>query len=190
MSQRRGPIPACGVGDPGGSDRLAVASTSHRSIALALPGYFEPTFSASWFVLRALGRIQLLTRQNDVRVSLGKYCAYLSILLVTEMHDIGGRHFGDLGWSLEFVPRPMTDTRRPEWSTKLAQNIHFHCDNSRLNVSIPDNSINFVSVSSEQLFVHLREKARLITDDTERNDIVTRLDELQKAQGSPLLCVS
>jgi hypothetical protein len=105
------------------------------------------------------------------------------------MHDIGGRQFGGLGCSLEFVPRPMTDSK-PEWSTKLAQNVHLHSDNSRFNVSRPDNSTNFVSVSSEQLFVHLREKARSITDDTERNDIVTWLDELQKAQGSPLLRVS
>jgi hypothetical protein len=76
----------------------------------------------------------------------------------------------------------MTDSK-PEWSTKLAQDVHFHRDNSRPNVSSTDNSINFVSVSNEQLFVHLREKARSITDDSERNDIVTRLDELRKAQG-------
>jgi len=101
------------------------------------------------------------------------------------MRDIGGRHFGDLGRSLELVPRPMTDSK-PEWSTKLGQNVHFHSDNSRLNVSSTDNSTNIVSVSSEQLLVHLREKARSITDDTERNHIVTRLDELQKAQGSAL----
>jgi hypothetical protein len=78
---------------------------------------------------------------------------------------------------------------KPEWSAKLAQNVHFQSYNSRLNVSSPDNSTNFVSVSSKQLFVHLREKACSIADDTERNDIVTRLDELQKAQGSPC-CVS
>jgi hypothetical protein len=94
-----------------------------------------------------------------------------------------------LGCNLEFVPRPMTDSK-PEWSTKLAQNAHLHSDNSRLNLSSPDKSTNFVSLSSEQLFVHLREKARSITDDTERNDIVIRLDELQKAQGSLLLRVS
>jgi hypothetical protein len=105
------------------------------------------------------------------------------------MHNIGGRHFGGPENSLELVPRPATDSK-PEWSTKLAQNVHLHSDNSRLNVSSPDSSTNFVSVSSEQLFVHLREKARSITDDTERNDIVTRLDELQKAQGSPLLRAS
>jgi hypothetical protein len=105
------------------------------------------------------------------------------------MHDIGGRHFGDLGCTLEFVPRPITELKS-EWSTKLAQNVHLHSDNSRLNVSSSGNSTNFVSVSNEQLFVQLREKARSITDDTERNDIVTRLDVLQKAQGSPVLCVS
>ena len=76
----------------------------------------------------------------------------------------------------------MTDSK-PEWSTKLAQDVHFHGDNSRLNVRSTDNSVNFVSVSNEQLFVHLREKARSIADDFERNNIVTRLDELEKAQG-------
>jgi hypothetical protein len=76
---------------------------------------------------------------------------------------------------------------KPEWSTKLAQNVNLQSYNSRLNVSGP---VNFVSVSSKQLFAHLREKACSITDDTERNEIVTRLEELQKAQGSPLLRVS
>jgi hypothetical protein len=79
MSQRRGSrerflLVAC---DPGGSNRLAVGSTCHRSIALT--------------VLRAPSRNQLLTRHNYIRVSLTKYCAYLSVLLVTEMQEIGGR---------------------------------------------------------------------------------------------------
>jgi hypothetical protein len=71
----------------------------------------------------------------------------------------------------------------PEWSTKLAQNVLFHGGNFRLNASRTDSS-NVASVSNEQLFAHLREKARSITDVAERNDIVTRLDKLQKAQGS------
>ena len=99
------------------------------------------------------------------------------------MLNIGRRHFGDLGCSLEIMPRPMTDSE-PEWSTKLAQNVHFHGGNFRLNASGTDNSTNVVSVSNEQLFVHLQEKARSITDVAERNDIVKRLDKLQKAQGS------
>jgi len=67
---------------------------------------------------------------------------------------------------------------------ELAQNVHFHGGNFRLNASSTGNSTNVVSVSNEQLFVHLREKARSITDVAERDDIVTRLDKLQKAQGS------
>jgi hypothetical protein len=76
----------------------------------------------------------------------------------------------------------MTDSE-PEWSTKLAQNVLFHGGNFRHNASSTDSS-NVASVSNEQLFAHLREKARSITDVAERNDIVTRLDKLQKAQGS------
>lgn len=103
--------------------------------------------------------------------------------MVTEMLDIGRRHFGDLGCGLEIMPRPMTDSEL-EWSTKLAQNVHFPGGNFRLNLSGTYNSTNVVSVSNEQLFVHLQEKARSITDVAERNDIVKRLDRLQKAQGS------
>ena len=121
--------------------------------------------------------------KDYVRVSPSKYCTYLSVLLVTELLDIGRRHSGDLGCSLEIMPRPMTDSD-PEWSTQLAQNVHFHGGNFRLNASSIDNSTSVVSVSNEQLFVHLQEKARSITDVAERNDIVTRLDKLQKAQGS------
>ena len=78
----------------------------------------------------------------------------------------------------------MTDSE-PEWSTKLAQN-HFHGGNFRLNLSSTDNSTNVVSVSNEQLLVHLQEKARSITDVAERNEMVTRLDKLRKAQGQDL----
>ena len=99
------------------------------------------------------------------------------------MLNIGRRHFGDVGSSLEIMPRPRTDSEL-EWSRKLAQNVHFHDGNFCLNASGTDNSTNVVSVSKEQLFVHLQEKARSITDVAERNDIVKRLDKLQKAQGS------
>ena len=71
------------------------------------------------------------------------------------------------------MPRPVTDSE-PEWSTKLDQNVLFHGGNFRLNASSTDSS-NVASVSNEQLFAHLREKARSITDVAERNDIVTRL---------------
>ena len=101
------------------------------------------------------------------------------------MLHIGRRHSGGLGCSLEIMPRPVTDSG-PEGSTKLAQNVHFHGGNFRRNASSTDNSGNVVSVSHEQLFVHLQEKARSIPDVAERNDIVKRLDKLQKAQGGIL----
>jgi hypothetical protein len=81
------------------------------------------------------------------------------------------------------MPRPVTDSE-PEWSTKLAQNVHFHGGNLRLNANSTDNSTNVVSVSNKQRFVNLQEKAGSIRDLAERHDIVTGLDKLQKAQGS------
>jgi len=79
-----GTIPACGIGDPGGSNRRALDSTSHRSIALTFR-VFRACFLRE-LVRRALGRNQLLTHRNYVRVSLSKYCTYLSVLLAIEMH--------------------------------------------------------------------------------------------------------
>jgi len=88
------------------------------------------------------------------------------------------------GSNLELVPRPISDTE-PDWSRKVAQNIHIHGDNSRLNVNSTDNSTNIVSESKEeQLFVQMQEAARSVTDDTEREDVVSLLAELQKAHGS------
>ena len=77
----------------------------------------------------------------------------------------------------------MTDSE-PEWSTKLAKNVHFYGENVRFNAGCTYNSTNIFSVSNEQLFVHLRAKAHSITDVAERNEIVARLDKLQKAQAS------
>ena len=95
------------------------------------------------------------------------------------MLDIGRRHFGDLGCSLEIMPRPMTDSE-PEWSTKLAQNVHFHGGNFRLNASSTDNSANVVSVSKGTAIRPFAGAGSF----AERNDIVTGPDKLQKAQGS------
>lgn len=71
----------------------------------------------------------------------------------------------------------------------LAQNVLFPGGNFRFSPNSTDSS-NFVSLSNEQLFVHLREKARSVTDVAERDEIVTRLDRLQKAQGGFLRRVS
>ena len=79
------------------------------------------------------------------------------------------------------VPIPMTGSE-PEWSTKLAQNVHLFGNNFRFSAGGTYNSTTVVSISNEQLLVHLRAKARSITDVVERNEIATRLNRLQKAQ--------
>ena len=56
MSERRGiagTIPACGIGDPGGSNRRALDSTSHRSIALTFR-VFRARFLRELFRLEGL----------------------------------------------------------------------------------------------------------------------------------------
>ena len=87
------------------------------------------------------------------------------------------------GCNLELVPRPISDSE-PERSAELAQNIHFHGDNARLNVNSTDNSTNIASIANEQLFVQMQDTARSISNETERNEIVARLHELEKARGS------
>jgi hypothetical protein len=86
------------------------------------------------------------------------------------------------GCNLELVQRPMTNAEaRP---TAMTQNFHLHGDNPRINVNSTDNSTNIASASYGLLFVQMREKASAIADETERKDIVARVDELEKARGS------
>ena len=47
-----------------------------------------------------------------------------------------------------------------------------------------DNSVNITSVSGDELFVQLREAVRSIGDDSERNGILSKLDQLEKAKDS------
>ena len=53
------------------------------------------------------------------------------------------------GCNLELIPDPATNAdRRP---TTLPHTVHFHGDNSRLNINSADNSTNVVSFSETQL---------------------------------------
>ena len=88
----------------------------------------------------------------------------------------------ELGCNLELVPTPTTNSEAG--ATKLTQNIHLHGHNPRINLNSADNSLNIASVSNDSLFVQMHEKARSISDETERKDILARLDELQDARGS------
>jgi len=66
---------------------------------------------------------------------------------------------------------------------KLTQNIHMHGPNARINVNSTDNSTNIASVSNE-LFVRLRETASTIADESQRAQIIARLDDLERAKES------
>jgi hypothetical protein len=44
--------------------------------------------------------------------------------------------------------------------------------------------VNKTLKSNNQLFVRLREEARSVPNETDRENILTRIDELEKAQGS------
>jgi hypothetical protein len=61
--------------------------------------------------------------------------------------------------------------------------IHFHGDNSRLNVNSHDNSTNIVSERNQNLFMEMRHTAQKIGDEYTRNEIIGSIDELEKAQG-------
>lgn len=114
----------------------------------------------------------VVTQLDDEPTILGEY-----------WHTIQTEHgqYREPGCNLALVPRPMTNSEVGE--TKLTQNIHLHGDNPRINLNSTDNSTNIASVSND-LFVQMHEKTRSITDETERKDIVARLDELEKARGS------
>jgi hypothetical protein len=69
-------------------------------------------------------------------------------------------------------------------SGKLAENIHFHGPNARLNVDSIDNSTNTVSMSKDRVFVELREQAKSIADEAAQTDILARIDALEDTQGT------
>ena len=81
------------------------------------------------------------------------------------------------GSNLELIPTLLTYERRDV----VAQNIHFYGDNSRLNLNSTDNSVN---VASTSVFTQLRETAHSIADGAARDNVLARIEELEKAQGS------
>lgn len=89
-------------------------------------------------------------------------------------------HRREPGCNLELIPRPLTDTQPVP---PVIHSVHFHGNNPRMNVNSTDNSTNVVSASND-VFVQMYEKARSITDENEREAIVAKLEELQRARGS------
>jgi hypothetical protein len=86
------------------------------------------------------------------------------------------------GCNLELIPTALTNSGdRP---TVPLQSFHLHGDNTRINLNSTDNSTNIVSVSNEQLFAALHEKASSIEDETVREDLRARIGELEEARRS------
>jgi hypothetical protein len=72
----------------------------------------------------------------------------------------------------------------PPTGAAVTQHIHLHGHNPRVNMNSTDNSVNITSVSSDQLFVQLREAARSIGDESERTKIVAAINEMESAKQS------
>ena len=81
------------------------------------------------------------------------------------------------GSNLELIPTPLTNEKRAE----VPQSIHFHGDNSRFNLNSTDNSVNVVS---QDVFTQLRETTASIADETARDNILARIEEMEKAKES------
>ena len=88
-----------------------------------------------------------------------------------------------LGCEIYPVPDLDADLRHAK-PPNVSQNIHVQGDNSRVNLNSVDNSVNTSVRSNDQLFVDLRKAADSVVDRTDRENIVARLDELERAQGS------
>ena len=63
---------------------------------------------------------------------------------------------------VEEIESPDGKATHSRGEAKLTQNIHMSGPNARINVNSTDNSANIASVTSEQLFVRLRETANTI----------------------------
>ncbi len=88
------------------------------------------------------------------------------------------------GCNLELIPQPIGGPKRE--TGKLADNIHFHGPNARLNVHSTVNSRNAVSMSNDRVYVELREReqAKAIADDQRRADILARINALENTRGT------
>jgi hypothetical protein len=85
---------------------------------------------------------------------------------------------------IEEVESPEVSKAPATGGTNVTQNIHMSGPNARINVNSTDNSTNIASVSNEQLFVRLRETAKTIADESQRVQILARLDDLERAKES------
>lgn len=115
----------------------------------------------------------VVTQVDEERTVLSQYWH-------TVQTKLGERH--EPGSILELIPPPI-GLPAPR-TGKLAENIHFHGANARLNVDSVDRSTNAVSMSQDRLFLELHEKAMSIAEEASREEITRRINEMQKAHMS------
>jgi hypothetical protein len=111
------------------------------------------------------------------------------------MSDIGRGGEGILFRELETVSVPVNAIRcqieerrmRPKMTKpNTVTNIyHLTGANVRVNVNSSDQSVNIVNATSEQIFAELRAQLKEHVPPVEQAEILSRLDELEKAQSSP-----
>jgi hypothetical protein len=115
----------------------------------------------------------VVTHMNEERTAMSEY-----------WHVIQTTHGErkEPGCNLQLIPEPITNSK--PWTPKIADNIHFHGPNPRLNVNSTDNSTNIVSTTNDEVFVELSDKANSILDEKERERVLARIAEMQYAHKS------
>ena len=117
-----------------------------------------------------IGRnVRLLTEEGYLRSSAATFANPLRVAPTAKLiREVEG---GDVGSSSSI-------------GATVTQHFHIHGHNPRINMNSTDNSVNITSVSGDQLFVQLRETVRSISNESERAEILSKLDQLQQARGS------
>lgn len=86
------------------------------------------------------------------------------------------------GCNLELIPEAITNAT--PWTPKVADSIHFHGPNPRLNINSTDNSTNVVSSDRSQVFAGLNERAASISDDADRERVLAAIAKMQQTEKS------
>ena len=115
----------------------------------------------------------IVTFMGDERGALGEY-----------WHVVKTAHQDktEPGCNLELIPEPLGG-RKAE-SRLITRDIHFHGANSRVNIDSIDLSNNSGVVERDHLFVQLREQAQTLPDESAREEVLSRIDDMEAARNS------
>jgi len=123
-------------------------------------------------VVKTPGVIGVITQADDEPTTLWEY-----------WHTIKTEHGErrEPGCNLELVPTPQTNSQ--PGAKESIRNIQLYGHNPRVNLNSTNNSTNIAYVSGD-LFVQMNEKVNSIDDENTRKEILARLVELERTQGS------